>query len=139
MNDDKHDDKFRPVDTKPAEPPKAKPPEPPKAKPPEPPKAQPSPKAEPKAKPPKTKTPDEWGRAQGRYREVNPLVAQVKSHFDWRHAVADKLHGWSKHAYHYVDLPLEISEADYNAALEAAANYPNVPAHGPAVSPLVKG
>lgn len=79
------------------------------------------------------RTPQDWAKRQGRYREVNKHIAQARSHYDWRHACADRLHGWSKFAYHYQRETFELSEDDYNAALKAAEQYPNVPAHAPAI------
>jgi hypothetical protein len=87
------------------------------------------------------KTPEDWGKKHGHWREVNALIpeTQAKSHWKAAHATAEYLHGWADHAYHYENDPLLITEADYVAALEAAANYPNTPPHGPALSKTKKG
>src|SRR5690606_39997056 len=84
----------------------------------------------------KRKTAEEWGRKNKQWKEGNPYVPQAPSHWAWKHAVADKLHGWAEHAYHYADDPLLMTEADYLAALEAAANYPNTSPHAAALSKL---
>nr|PZN62467.1 MAG: hypothetical protein DIU58_12345 [Sphaerobacter thermophilus] len=86
------------------------------------------------AAPPELLTPAEWAERLGLIRKGNPLVPQVPTHADWRHAVADQLHGWSAHAYHHQSKPFRISREDYDAALLAAAAYPCCPPH-PAALP----
>lgn len=81
----------------------------------------------------KTKTPEDWGRAKRQWVEGNPHVAQAPSHWKWEHAIADQLHGWKEHAYHYPDNPLLLTESDYLAAVEAAKEYPNTPPHDAAL------
>jgi hypothetical protein len=42
------------------------------------------------------------------------------SPFGWRHRVADSVHGWSAHNYHYQADPIMLTEEQYRAALDAA-------------------
>lgn len=51
----------------------------------------------------------------------------------WKHAVAAVGHGWAQHAHH-TGQPMQLTAAEYNAALEAAANGK---LHEPAVSPYL--
>lgn len=83
-------------------------------------------------------TPQDWAVRLGHIHQAHPHIPQSTTHADWQHAVGDKLHGWSDHAYHYPNEPLKISQADYETALENAAAYPLKEAHGPALSPLLK-
>jgi hypothetical protein len=83
-------------------------------------------------------TAEEWAKRLGHIQQANPHVPQSITHYDWRHACADVLCGWSRHAYHYQNDPLLLTQEDYETALENAAEYPNKPAHEPAMSPLVK-
>lgn|SRR5690606_17674249 len=78
---------------------------------------------------PELLTPAEWAERLGLIAKGNPLVPQVPTFADWRHAVADQLHGWSAHAYHHQAKPFRISREDYEAALKAAAEYPCCPPH----------
>lgn len=47
------------------------------------------------------------------------------------HAMADAQHGWTHHKYHYAS-EVELTEADYLAALEAAGQ---LEIHAPALAP----
>ena len=40
--------------------------------------------------------------------------------YKWQHLVADRLHGWSEHNYHYEQKPVMLETDDYLAALKAA-------------------
>lgn len=86
---------------------------------------------------PDLRTPAEWAERLGHIRRAHPHIPQSTTHPDWKHAVGDGLHGWTKHAYHFPNDPLKISEADYRTALENAAVYPMKEAHQPALSPLM--
>lgn len=101
------------------------------------------PAAEPvKAAPPAPEAPKmqphEWAAKLGHVHARDKRIPQSVDHFSMAHAVADKLHGWSKHAHHYQDKPLLLTQADYEAALAAGGTYPTTPAHAPACSPVVK-
>jgi hypothetical protein len=82
-----------------------------------------------------TQTPHAHAVSRGYYRPHDPLVPQNEAHYHWRHAIADQLHGWSQDAYNYqaAGEAFELSSDDYEYALLAAAEYPNTPAHAPAV------
>jgi len=95
--------------------------------------AEPEPEPEPAPKAERLRSPHDWAAAKGLYVKTNPHVPQTVDHYRWRHAIADKLHGWSDHDYHYADDPVRLSEQDYDAALKAAANYPNTQPHAPAL------
>ena len=84
-------------------------------------------------------TPSEWREKMGLIRRRDPRLPQSVDIVDWKHQCADLLHGWSQHAYHFQSEPLLISQADYEAALKAAGEYPATPEHKPACSPKVKG
>lgn len=83
-------------------------------------------------------TPWQWAEKLGHVTKASPFTPQLRTHPSWQHAAADSLHGWSQHAHHYQAEPLLLAQADYLAALEAAAEYPNKPAHAPALSKLKK-
>lgn len=74
-------------------------------------------------------TPDEWGKKLGRFRKADPNIPQQISHFDWQHAAADKLYGWSEHAYNFQDTPFQITRECYEKALAAAAQFPAAAPH----------
>lgn len=82
--------------------------------------------------------PHEWAAKLGHVHARDARIPQSVTHYSMAHAVADKLHGWSKHAHHYQDKPLLLTQADYEAALAAGGTYPTTPAHAPACSPVVK-
>ena len=80
---------------------------------------------------PSTRTPDEWAAAKGLFAKA---TAPWKSdNYDWRHAAAVAAHGWAEHAHH-AGAPMQLSEADYDAAI-AAVQTPSMTPHTPAVSP----
>jgi hypothetical protein len=56
-----------------------------------------------------TKTPAEWAEQ----------VFTTNPRDRWKHAVAEQLHGWGAHEHH-AGKPLQLTEADYQAALAAA-------------------
>jgi len=100
-------------------------------------------KAEPEAAPvaapaPEMLTPEQWAQKLGHVKKAPPFQPQLSAHYSWQHAAADSLHGWAQHAHHYQGEPLLLSQADYEAALDAAAEYPNKPAHAAALSKLKK-
>jgi hypothetical protein len=83
---------------------------------------------------PERLTPHAWGEKLGLCEKADPARPWIESHADWRFAAADKLHGWSDHAHHWQgpDQQLLLTEQDFQAALQAGADYPAKPAHGPA-------
>lgn len=54
------------------------------------------------------------------------------SPYGWKHRVADTIHGWSQHEYHYQADPVMLTDEEYLEALESAAG-DNVP-HKPAIA-----
>lgn len=73
------------------------------------------------------RTPDAWAR------ELFPSSKSGRPHPElWRHAGAEALHRWKAHEHH-AGKPIELSRADYDAALEAAAQ-PEPVAHPGALS-----
>lgn len=88
-----------------------------------------------KVAPGETKTPRDWAVIKGHYFLANPLIPQVQSHARLEYAVADQLHGWTQHEHHFADRPFLLSESDYDAAVTAALNHPNTPAHSAALPP----
>jgi len=52
-----------------------------------------------------------------RYLDASPNKSEVI----WRHLAAGALHGWAQHQYHE-GVPIELEDADYEAALEAASH-----------------
>jgi hypothetical protein len=81
-------------------------------------------------------TPLAWAERKGHVGHQDPTKPWAEPAPDWRFAAADALHGWSAQAYHYQAEAAEflISEADYDAALEAGAGYPATPPHAPAIA-----
>jgi hypothetical protein len=78
-------------------------------------------------------TPHQWADRKGH----GPKQDAFEPVPDWQFAAADVLHGWSAQAYAYQAEGEEfrITEDDYVAALDAAAQYPAKPAHAPAITP----
>jgi hypothetical protein len=76
----------------------------------------------------------------------NQMTAQIngsrveigsRARGSWQHESASMLHGWAEHLHH-TGKPIEISRADYLAALEAATKTDKVGEylpHQPALSP----
>lgn len=65
------------------------------------------------------KTPEEWRDAK--FPANKPKGGEVQQHPQlWKHSAADVLHGWSKHAHHFVKDPVLLTEGDYDAAIKAA-------------------
>lgn len=85
------------------------------------------------AEPVVRKTPAAWADALGHMRKADPRLPQSVTHADQMHAAADQLHGWSQHAYHHQAEPFEISQVDYEAALDAGQKYPLVAPHAAAL------
>lgn len=90
----------------------------------------PAPAAQPKLQP------HEWAKKTGHYRRGDPRLPQSTDLYDAVHVAADVLHGWSKHRHHFQSAPILLTQADYEAALKAAGEYPVTPAHEPALSPV---
>jgi hypothetical protein len=87
-----------------------------------------------KAEPADKLTPAEWAERKGiAPKAVHPWEEAVSK--DWRYPAAAQLHGWTHEAFHYQAAPFQILEKDFDAALEAAAQYPVKPAHEGAVAP----
>lgn len=84
-------------------------------------------------------TPEQWAEKLGQVRKAPQHQPQLRTHYAWQHAAASSLHGWEQHAHHYQNAPLLLTQADYQAALDAAAEYPAKPAHAAALSPVMKG
>jgi hypothetical protein len=96
-----------------------------------------------------TRTPLEWAELLGFVNRVNPTIEaaikaagepgahapQLERTFHWKHAAADRLYGWSEHAYHFQadEDRFLITEEDYRKALDAAADYPCSAPHAPAL------
>lgn len=83
---------------------------------------------------PVTATPEVWAERLGLIQRANPRLPQSQTVPHWTHAAANKLYGWSDHAYHYQgEAPFELTEDDYRKALAAAAQYPVRAPHPPAL------
>lgn len=83
-------------------------------------------------------TPLEWAKRKKLITPRNPRFPQSVEVAHWQHSTAAQLHGWTEDAHHYQGAQaLRLSERDYDAALEAAAKFPTVPPHGPALSRVV--
>lgn len=78
-------------------------------------------------------TPAQWAEKLGHMRRADPRIPQSVTHADWQHAAADRLYGWAKHAYNFQTQPFLLSQADYELALEAAAQYPLKAPHAAAL------
>lgn len=77
-------------------------------------------------------TPNEWARRKGL------LVEDVREPYaKGFHASAEQLHGWAWHAHNYQAPGQEfrLTQVDYDAALEAASQFPAKPAHRAALAP----
>lgn len=85
------------------------------------------------ARKPVKRTPHEWAERKGLFTKSNKYVPQAHDYYDWTHGCADLLHKWSEHDYHYSDNPTRLTERQYDAAREAAANYPNTKPFQPAI------
>jgi len=72
---------------------------------------------EPKAEP--RKSPLEWAEALGLIRHLRtaPTSHDKKDIPHWTHACAAALHGWKQHAHHSGGVEMQLTEADYRAAL----------------------
>lgn len=81
---------------------------------------------------PELLTPNEWALRKGL------LVDDGREVFaKGFHAEAEQLYGWKWHAHNFQapEQAFRLTEADYDAALEAAGQFPAKPAHEPAVVP----
>lgn len=77
-----------------------------------------------KAEPAEKLTPAEWAERKGIAPKAQyPWEEPVSS--DWRYPSAALLFGWTHDAYNYQARPFKLSEADFDAALKAASEYPN--------------
>jgi len=52
--------------------------------------------------------------------ELFPAQGKRQHRALWQHNAASSLHGWSDHAFH-ANAPMQLSRADYDAALKAAS------------------
>jgi hypothetical protein len=71
-------------------------------------------------------TPAQWAEQLGYIAKANPNLPQQERHAKWEHAAADRLFGWSEHAFNY-QAPadrFEITEEAYLEALRIAGVYP---------------
>jgi hypothetical protein len=103
----------------------------------------PPPPAPPETKPPaepakavEKKTAFEWASARGMIRRADRRLPQSVDAPKWKHVVADKIHGWSDDAHHNQASPFVLSEDDFKKAIAAAAKWPLVAPHLPAVAPV---
>lgn len=85
-------------------------------------------------------TPEQWGERKGNVVVTTPERPWVEPHSKNFHDEAATLHGWKSHAYDEQNptKAFHLSEADYDAALAAAAEFPACPAHAAALPPGVK-
>lgn len=71
-------------------------------------------------------SPDQWARS------IFP--SEQRPHPDlWKHAVAAAMHGWAAHAHH-AGAPIQLTEADYRGAIDAATGAPGAKPHAQALS-----
>lgn len=86
---------------------------------------------------PEKKTPAEWASLLGDFRPRDTRLPQSVDHVAPAYAVADKLYGWSKHAYDFQDpaAAFRISKATYLAALRTAPQFPAVDLTAEALTP----
>jgi hypothetical protein len=88
---------------------------------------------------PEMLTPNEWAHRKGLLYANGPTQPWVESHAAGFHSEADVLHGWSRYAAAY-QAPADtfrLTEADYDAARKAAAEFPALPAHKAALPPNI--
>jgi hypothetical protein len=80
-------------------------------------------------------TPNEWARRKALLVEASPEKPWVEQHATGFHAEAEQLHGWAWHSQNYQspEQAFRLTEADYDAALAAAAEFPAKPAHEAAI------
>jgi hypothetical protein len=72
------------------------------------------------------KSPLEWAEALGLVRHLRtaPTSHDSKDIPHWSHAAAEALHGWRAHEHHNGGVPMQLTEADYRAALAAVDGPP---------------
>lgn len=71
---------------------------------------------------PDKRLPEAWAKKLGKVGADPGLSINGKPRpapFNWEHAAADQIHGWSKHKLHTAD-PFLLERSDYEAALQAA-------------------
>lgn len=84
-----------------------------------------------------TKSPGEWMVECGQFTQGPRLGSRPGAKLpNWKHNVAATLHGWKQHA-HDAQKEIQLTRADYEAALEAAGSSPPQP-HPGALSPFCK-
>lgn len=69
-------------------------------------------------------TPAEWAERLGH---------KAGEHSNMAYAISDQLYGWGTDAYHYAATPFRITQADYEAALKAAFEFPCAAPHAAAL------
>jgi len=76
-------------------------------------------------------TPTAWARRKGF------IVEGQEPYAKGFHSSAEQLHGWAWHAHNFQNPKdaFELTEADYDAALVAASQFPAKPAHEAALAP----
>jgi hypothetical protein len=86
---------------------------------------------------PETKTPAEWAAQLGHTKPRDPRFPQSTDHVDPKYAVANKLYGWSEHAYDFQppNPPFLISTGTYLAALATAHQFPATELTAEALTP----
>jgi hypothetical protein len=84
---------------------------------------------------PEKLTPREWAHRKGLLFEPSEKQPWVEAHSTGFHAAASQLHGWNWYAQNFQDQAFTLTEADYDAALDAAGEFPALPAHEPALAP----
>lgn len=82
-------------------------------------------------------TPREWAHRKGLLFEPSPKQPWVEPHAKGFYYEAATLHGWTQHAHDHQtpEQAFRLTEADFDAALAAAGEFPAVPAHEPALAP----
>lgn len=81
-------------------------------------------------------TPGEWAERKGfAAPPLNPGRPSAGHPDRWKHEAAAALYGWTHHAYHHQTSPFQLTEQDYDVALETAAQYPACKPHKAAIAP----
>lgn len=81
------------------------------------------------------RTPAEWADHLGLIRHRDKRLPQSETVPHWKHAAADTLYGWSLHAYHFQGERFELTQEQYERALESAAAHPAAPLVPEAITP----
>jgi hypothetical protein len=86
---------------------------------------------------PEKKTPAEWASQLGDHRPRDARLPQSTDHVSPAYAVADRLYGWSQHAYNFQaeGEAFLVTRATYQAALRTAPQFPAVELTADALTP----